>query len=420
MDKFLQNNTVMKLIAFAIAVMLWMIVTLEQDPGNNVRQIEDRQIIDERVEAIYDEEEYAIIEMDENVQIFLQGRRALLNLVSLRQEPYTVYVDLTDYSEGTHYVPVRHSGFPTELDVSIIPREIRVVLERKEARTFPVEIEVTGKPEEGFTVQPYEVVPDQVQIIGPVSLLDEVARVRGFVNINGATDTIVQDIALKIYDQNGSQMNLEVSPGTVSVTVPIESPVKSVPVSINWLNELPEGISLVSYALSDSNVNVYGTLDVLDTIEEVVIDVDLSDITESQEIEVEIPVDDDWRAVEPATIVLEIEVGTTRERLFSDMTIRFDGLEDGLVARFVNPAEGTVQISAYGSQELIDELRRGDITVIGDLSGLGEGRHRVTIIVDGPPFISVSPDQFEATVEIVDAEAEEAMAEETDEDEADD
>ncbi|GAA0381388.1 YbbR-like domain-containing protein [Bacillus horti] len=391
MDKFLQNNTVAKIIAILLALMLWLIVRMDDQPYTPVRQQTGELTVDNViVEAIYDEELYSVADIQDRVQILLTGRRALLNLNQLRADPYRLYVDLTNLEAGTHRVPVQYEGFPSELEVDVIPSHIQVVLEEKELGAFNVQIETTGAPREGFELGNPVVSPDEVHVIAPSSVIDEVALVRGFVNVNGADEEITETVELRVYDQLGNEIDAEVSPASVEVYIPIRSPSKQVPIRVNPTSDLPDGFELNAITTDINTVEVFAPLEDLEELQEIVLPLDLSEITSSGTIEYRIPVDGDWIAVDPGVVNITIEVEPIESRTFNQLPIQVNGLTDDLELEFIDPQSGRYDIRVLGLQDELGALQNADIAISINVEGLGPGNHRVSLTIQVPDGFEVA------------------------------
>jgi YbbR domain-containing protein len=411
MDKFLENNTVVKGIAFALAFMLWMIVSLDDQPKSPVGQQEGELNIDNvKVETIYDEELYSIMEMEDTVQVLLSGRRALLNLNMLKADPYRVYVDLTGYEAGEHRVPLKYEGFPAELRVEIIPRFVRVVLEEKELKPFKVLIETTGSAKEGFNLGVPVIDPEEVHVIAPSSILEQVAFVKGFVNVDKAAETITTNVNLKVYDQQGNEIKTEVSPAVVKVEVPVTSPSIRVPLTINWINELPEGISFIAADTKVKEVEVFAPLNVLEDVSEVQATVDLAMLDRTKTLPYDIQLEKGWIRVEPSRAQIEVRVGTTLERTYSNIPITVVGLKEELVLEFIDPQDGELTMAVLGSKERLDQIGARDIQASIDVSSLSTGRHSVPLNYILPAHLQASQANINIGVMIRQAdEAQETM-----------
>ncbi|MDQ0340289.1 YbbR domain-containing protein [Caldalkalibacillus uzonensis] len=421
MDKFFENNTAMKGIAFLIALMLWMIVTLDQEGSTTIRQTEEQLTIDNvRVEAVYDEEQYALMEMDETVQVILTGRRALLNLVNLRQDVYRLYVDLTELGEGEHRVPVQHEGFPRELSVTVIPSHVYVVLEKKESRVYPVQIDLSGQLPEGYEVGEPLVTPREVEVLAPTSVLEEIASVRGLINLERLGREGKQTVTLKAYDRKGQEIEAQISPDTVEVTVPIQSPSAKVPLNIELINELPEGLSLVDIRPNTEAVEVFAPQSVLDQLEDIRVTLDLSTIEQSKAVTLDVEWGDHWTAVKPQQVVVHVEVELVQERLFRNVPLEVRGLASGYELIFQDPADGKLQLAVLGSEQRLKAMQHTELKAWIDAKGLKEGEHRLPVNINLPEHLSVSPSSVEVEVQIRPLEKTESTMADAEEDEQQD
>jgi YbbR domain-containing protein len=416
MDKFLQNNTIVKGLAFILALMLWMIVSLDDQPGSPIQ--EGHLSIDNvRVEAIYDEELYEIMEMDyETVQVILSGRRALLNLNMLRGEPYRVYVDLTGFGEGRHRVMLQNDGFPSELRVDVIPRFVQIVIEKKEPKAFPIELEVTGQPKEGYTMENTVLSIDQVYVIAPSSILSRVEKVKGFINVENRDETFVSNVTLRAYDKQGTELEVEMSPNVVDVEVQIKSPSKKVPFRIELENKPPDGLSFVSIQSDQTEIEISSSPEVLEKIKEITTNIDLAKINSSQVISYTIPLDKDWQEVSPTQVNLDVKVGPTQQRTINNIPIEVKGLPTGFEIEFIDPVNGRLNIDLFGSREKLEQVRSVELQPTIDVSELSEGQHSVTLNVNIPEHIqsTLSKDTIRIEIRPI-GSVEETTAESTEE-----
>lgn len=382
MDKFLENNMIAKGVAFLVALMLWMIVSLDNQTSPNVSQTIGSTTIDNvKLEVVYDSELYALQEVEDTVKIMLTGRRSLLNINVFRTNQ-RVYIDLTELGEGRHRVKVLHEGFPRELQVEIEPAYVEVVLEKKEVRSFPVKIDLSGVPKEGFSSEEPIMEQEEVHVIAPASVLDQVDTVRGFVNINNADQLIKQDVVLKAYDHLGNELPVEISPSSVRVEVPIQSPSKLVPWELRLINQLPHGISLVDVQTNLKEVRVYAPLEELEKIDKLEQNLNLATIGQSGTVVLDIPLKKGWYATHPKQVEVNVAVDQTVERIFSSIPIQVKGLAEGLGLEFIDPAEGLIDLAIQGSKERLDKLHPEQIVASIDLQRANIGEQTVRLQVE--------------------------------------
>lgn len=401
MNRLINSNRAMKGIAFLIALMLWMIVTLDEQSRSSVQPDEEQLIWNNvTVEAVYDEEKYTLLRMDDSVQVVLTGPRTVLNLMTLRRDAFRLYVDLTDLGPGGHRVPVQHQGFPEQVGVTIIPRSIYVELDKNETRRFDVQIELVGQHPDGFRVGQPEFSPALVEVTAARSVLDTVQKIRGRIDLGHISRDGREKVRLEAVGPQGEPLDVRIEPEVLEVRVPLQAPSKEVPVALELANELPRGYSLENVSLETEFVKVFAPQSILDELDQVVVTLDLSAITENQIVSLDFEKERRWIEVQPERIRARVQIGPTRERLFTGIPIRMTGLADGYEAKILSPPEGRMQIAVLGSEGRLEELKRSEVRPWINLEGLGPGRHQVPVHADLPPYLKADVDGLNVQVEI--------------------
>ena len=127
MNKWMENEYVLRAISLLLAIMLWIFVN---QPSWLFPTVKDTTRIENvSIEARYDSTHYAIIKMKNKVELQLTGNRYTLEHLP---STYRVYVDLRQLGAGAHKrVPVQVEGVPHGVEVKVIPSTIDVVLAKK-------------------------------------------------------------------------------------------------------------------------------------------------------------------------------------------------------------------------------------------------------------------------------------------------
>ena len=105
--------------------------------------------------------------------VSLQLRGALTRALGTSNLP-EVLLDLSDARPGINSYPINASDIPLPAEVEVVsidPPAITLELERQETRQVPVDPSVTGVPAPGFVVGEVRVMPTQITVQGPESLL---------------------------------------------------------------------------------------------------------------------------------------------------------------------------------------------------------------------------------------------------------
>lgn len=312
MDKLFNNRWFLRFFSLVIATMLFFMVNMD-DLGNQpnvfpVTNSEQLTVEAVELEVYYDDEQYAIVEMEDTVDLQLSGTQSALNLFQVTSPNYEVYVDLEDLGPGVHNVNVEHRDFPAGVDVSTEPESIQVTLEEREMTTLPVEIEFMNEGElpEGYTLGEPEVTPEEVEVEGAGSQLQDIGSLQAYIDVGGAGETIYETVEVAVYGPYGEELDFDVEPTNVDVVVPITPPSTEVPLEVETEGSLDEDVELVDLSVDPENATIYGNLGVIDDIAALAVGpVDLNGIAESETMDLDIAMPDGVTHVQPETATVQ-------------------------------------------------------------------------------------------------------------------
>lgn len=388
MDKWLRNNTVAKIVAFALALMLWAVLNIENDSPQAVESIPVKTLVDVPVEVRYDASSYKLVKEPAAVTVVVQGEQSLLNQVQLLRENYTLYVNVSHLSSGTHTVPVQHSDFPSGVSIRVEPEKVEVGLEKLVTVTEKVAINVTGEPQPGYEMSSPVVSPSEIQLTLPESEAERVARVEANVNVQGVQQNVEKTSRVQVLDQDGEIMDVEPEPRNVDVTVSVDRISKTVPLRIPGSGFPPEGYAVERIQVQPETVRLFGPISVLEEIDELqTAEVDVSSYQENQTLTVELPQPPEVQDVEPREATVTVEIVASEQKTFEDVPISVQGLDENETASILEPESGGVDIVVEGSPKRLQSLNQEDVSVFVDGSGLGEGEYDRSLQTNLPSFI---------------------------------
>ncbi|WLD93575.1 YbbR-like domain-containing protein [Alkalihalobacillus sp. AL-G] len=418
MDRLLNSHWVVKITAFLIALMMYTTVynddsLVESDNNTNL----GGDTLPKTVELIakYDEEKYELMGKPDRIKVEFTGSQADLTNFELKREP-TAFIDLTGKGPGQYNVSIKIPNVPDNIDVHFIDETITVTLHEKTTETFPVTVQLINEDKlpKGYIAGDPELEIDEITITGAKELIDEIAYIRGFVNVSDTKDTIIQEVKLQAYNKDFDPIEIEFDPEVIEVTVPIDNPNKEVPISVDEQGTLAEDLELISATLSEEEISVYAPEAVLDELSEINIPIDLSKITEDTTIEVDVPLPEGAFYSTPGKVSVEIDVGQVEEtstdgdsqdstassRTFSDLAIQIRGLSESEQASFIEPQSGIFELTVKGNEEDLQSLSKDDIVAFVDVESLEKGQHDVEIQVDVPDQFTFERKLSEATLTI--------------------
>ncbi|MBW7476281.1 hypothetical protein K0T92_16230 [Paenibacillus oenotherae] len=412
MDKWLSHPTSLKILSLVMGILLWAVVHFDSDsPPNTVASLTETQdIAAVKIKVVgLDDRKYALRLLEPTtVKLRVTGSRS--DLLSASPDDYKVTVDVTGIAEGRTTLPVKVS-LPNGIDyVRVEPQSVNVVLEQMLTKEYEVSIKTDGLPGKGYKTGTPIVKPNnRVHVTLPEDRMDSVSFVGARVSVEGEEETVTEKkVKLLVLDKNGKEMtDAIINPSVVEVEIPITKPFKKLPLQIGFTGKLPKGLAIASFEPGVEQVTVYGPQDVLDKYDFYDgINIDLSKLTQSGTIELDIKPEEGIATVDPATVTITYRIVNAESKLLSQLPVTIIGLSDGLKAKLTSPADGTVDLPVEGAANVLTGVSVKDVQLIADLSGLGPGNHVVPIDIHLPRFVAHSADiPLSITVEITDATA---------------
>jgi YbbR domain-containing protein len=392
MDKLMNNHWFIKVFSLLLAIMLYMSVNIEKGTKsggifrNAIGQEDIETLMNVPVVVYYDEENLIVSGVPKYVNVTLQGPASIVKPTAL-QRNFEVYMDLTDLPLGTYTVPIKYKDISDKLKVNIQPSTAKVTIREKVTKNFPVGVEFMNKNQvpEGYSVEQPIVKPNSVMITGAKELIDSISSVTAKVNLEGATDTITQKSKVIVYDHNGRVLNINVHPSIVEVTVPIRSPSKTVSLKINRVGTLLEGVNIVKIETVPNEVTIFGPKEKIDSIESIDgITIRLDEITEDTTLEMDVPLPEGVKSVDPSKVKVHIDVQKEESKTLKGVPIHVLGLGEQYTVEFIDPKEQTMDVRLHGAPNILNDITEDDVELYIDVSGLDLGEHEVKIKWNGP------------------------------------
>lgn len=409
MNKLLKNKWFVRLISFFIALMLYTVVSAEQPPGAGSHKSsgggngkdEPEQLDDVKLVAYYDDDQYILSDLPETVSVQLEGSESSITKASLSNS-HEVFVDLTDKGAGTHTVSVQTRGFPKDLTVHTTPAKVKVSLQEKETKKFPVQINLIneGQVADGYVASKPETDPTEVAITAGKQAINRIAFVEGFVDVKDADDTVKETVSLNVYDNKGNELDVETDPSKVGVIVPVEQSSKTVAIQVDQKGSLPDGLNMKSFDLKSDEATLYGPKDVLDDIDAVHTSLDLSKIKKDSTVELDVTKPKDVNKITPEKVEADVHVTDEATKTIHDVPIDVTHLPDGLDVSFLKPEDKSVDVILTGAKKDLDNIKKSDVKASINADGLSTGEHSPTVEISDLKNVEAHPQLGKAKVEV--------------------
>ncbi|EIT87362.1 hypothetical protein A374_00270 [Fictibacillus macauensis ZFHKF-1] len=427
MDKLLKSNWFVKIIAFLLALMLYTVVSMEnQQQADRNSFLTSFSKNSETVKGVlltpfYDESKYVLSDLPKTVDVKLSGPSDLITKALKVDRRIQVYVDLNRLGPGTAKVPVKVRNLPDGVDAEVEPKEVKVTLHRKLTKQFSVQFNTKESKNlpSGISEKNVTFSPKNVYVTGAEESVENIESVRATVDGSQLSGEMATNLSLKAYDKEGHEENVMIDPKTVNATIPLKKQKKSLPITINQKGSLPKGLTISELSVSPKEVTISGSPEQLKKITKLKsIDVDVSSITKNQTIKVDVPVPKGADSVEPKQVEVKISVDKdVTSKTFSNVPLSISGKEEGQSVSIQSPSSKSVDVTVTGSKASIDALSKSDVKASVDVSGLDRGTHRVSIDASNPKNLPMKLSTSSVQVKVDRKEQEDQSNNSTQEDE---
>ena len=300
--KLTENNRALKLVALAIAIVLWLYVGIEQDPIS--QRTYNVPITVENLSA----DKVATVSK-ERVNVKVMGRETRLD--GITSEDFKAYVDLSDAKTGDSEAEV-HVSLPNEVYFAKLdPSHVNVYVEQREGETMNVDIVRTGMLPDVITIEDMSVEPQNVFVSGNEDALAMVAKAGVAVELDDVYSDSKKDVPVQLYDYEGNIIEpgeLKVYPEQVTLNIKVnEADIqKSVPIQAELVGSLSEGVQVDSVTVDPQTALVEGLPKDLVKITEIKTEpIDLSGIKETTSFTVKL-VGKQLRDVQKVTVTVNV------------------------------------------------------------------------------------------------------------------
>jgi YbbR domain-containing protein len=193
------KNWGLKLAALSLAILLWMAVRAGSERVTTFRNIP--------VQVDLRDPDWRLAEPPQPAAVHVTVLGPTGELLTLAGEPprIVLLVDRVTDAEETQVLPLQWVQLPREVRqarvLSLRPDTIRLRYERLDTRSFPVRVRTVGELPQGYELaQAPTTTPAQVQLRGPVTLLDQldsvplepvdISGLRSTTNVPASIDTL--------------------------------------------------------------------------------------------------------------------------------------------------------------------------------------------------------------------------------------
>lgn len=401
MLRWLWTNLGSLLLAFILALAVWIVAVTNADPT------ETRELGPIPIDYSGLRQGLLVVGEPPPTDGFATVRAPLSVWEQVGSQNVAMTVNLEGLEEGTHPLPVETSVDVQPAQVSQWnPETITLTLERADTASLDIDVVAVGEPQLGYRTTSVSTSPEKSIVLGPLSQVDQVVSIVATVNVLERREDFEVEVELTAVDGGGNIVEtVELDPWTTKVTVAIEPRERFRLVSVVPNLEGEEQLADAGYRLTDVSV----TPDVLTVFSSdptaleglpgfvLTSPFDLSGATSDLERRLSVDLPAGVSPVEGQGVLVKVSISPVEGTITVSRLVEFRGLTDGLFATLSPEA---VEIILNGPLPTLNSLQLEDVRVIVDLLDLDVGVHQIPAVVLIAPTDVESEPIFPSTIEI--------------------
>lgn len=386
-EKWITRKNTLIFISLVLAVLLFLYVDSE---STTIITDSAEVLYGQKVEITYNNNAYVVEGLPDSVDVTLIGRQVDLYLAK-QLSGGKVIADLSGLGEGMHTIKLDYDCAITSVEYKMDPSVVNVTIYPKVSQTRTATIDVINKNslDNRLSISNVELDTTEIVIKGAEHVLSEVATVKALVDVEKLVKPEVgvmplDSVKLVAYNSEGDVIkNVTTEPSKISAKVTIESPSKEVPIKVVPTGELEFGKAIDSISTSKTKVTVYGDKNVLDTIEYVPVEVDISNLNENKTYDVIVSKPSGVKEISDTNIKVTISIGNEISKEIEDVSIETINLDSKYKAVAVGENSSKTAVVVKGTQSVVDSIDASMIKAQVNLEGYTEGEYEVEVVVAG-------------------------------------
>lgn len=391
MDRFLQNNTILRIVAVILSCILWLTVTLagaatSPSPAGTVVRQSSFQV---QVETNPD----LVATVVSNPTVVVAATVDVLNASALPAQMLGVAVvaDARGLGPGRHTVALAAVNMPASLkgNFTIEPGTISILLEQKTQSQRNVKITVDGKPAVGYMSGTPSTDTPVVQVRGSQTNVAQVSAVLAPVSIQGLAESVTRSVSLTPVDATGKLVaGVELTPSSVNVTVPIEAPQMTATLVPEIVGTPAPGYAVSGVTVNPTVVSVFGLPTALPQSQTLAVPVNVNGMRNSTTLQSHLPLPTGVTKVDPLSVTVTLTLETSVSKFFTGVPIAIQNAPSQRQVKLSGPT--LVDVTVSGPKSVVDGLTASSIQVYVDAGSLKPGDNSAPLNVLLPTWVQVN------------------------------
>ncbi len=280
-----ENDIVLRVSSLLIAILLWA-YAMSNDQSDIDTTFRDLPVQLEGVNVLKEQNLVILSGASNEVDLRLTGKRDQLQVVM--NDPLTTLhitssvANITEpgtYTLGIQAAPVGINATVSAKD----PASITVVVDRISDTAVPVELEIIGELDSGFSLAEVAATPDAIAVRGPETVLRRIKAAKVTYDVTGLTSALQTNVTYTLLDEKGEPVtNQYLSADTPSTMLHIDLRQEAyIPLAVELADSPYLKDYMVTSRISPESIKVMGDPELIGSINQLVLgDIDLNEVVE--------------------------------------------------------------------------------------------------------------------------------------------
>ncbi len=386
-EKWIRKKNTLVFISLLLSVVLFLYVDSE---STTIITDSAEVLYDQKVSVTYNNNSYVIEGLPKSVDVTLIGRKVDLYLAK-QLSGGVVKADLARLGEGMHTIKLDYDCAINTVKYKIDPSTVNVTVYPKisQTRTAVIDVINKNKLDKKLSIESVELENKEIVIKGAEHTLNEVSTVKALIDAKKIVnpkigESELDDIKLVAYDSDGNVIkNIEMEPKKLKAKLVINSPSKEVNVKVIPTGEVEFGKAINDIKTDVTKVTIYGEQDVLDSIDNLPVEVDVSGLNETKTYDIIVSKPSGIKEISATNLKVTISLAAVSTKEVNDVSIETINLDPKYKAVAVGEHSSKTTVVVKGTQDVINQIDASMIKAQVDLNNYVEGEYEVSVKVTG-------------------------------------
>jgi len=402
-DRLFFSQKYSGLFALFLACLAYFVATYD---STNTTLTSSKMLSNVSINARYNSESFELSGVPTACEIVITGEAA--NVTNAAAKKGYCQLDLEGYTEGSHTVKMSAVGYGDNVTTVVSPSEVTVTLKKKTTMQFDLSYDYINKnmmDSKYILGTPEFSQGTKINIRASQDTLNSIALVKALIDVSGVNGDFSTEAPIIAYDKNGKAINAEIVPEKIGVNVVVSSPSNEVPIVLNPIGQAPTGLAIDEVQITDhQTTRIYGPQSVIDTISEVLVNFDLSTISENTSLEIILPVTlpKGVNASDVNVVNAKVTLAAVESTVVENVPLNAINNENNLGVSQIDFKD--IDVTVSGSAKNIGSVKADDINVYFEMPS-EPGTYDLPLYVEAKshPYVNLTLDHASVNITVVEA-----------------